>query len=97
MKCDNIHKLNEIKGEFEKRLNRINYLIKHGNRNKITFTMIRDSQKIREYLEKDINICNSLLNNNSICSMDIRQYVDISEFHITNIDEFLKTAERFIH
>lgn len=97
MECDNIRRIKELKGEFEKRLNRINYLIKHGNRNRITFTMIRNSQEIREYLEKDINVCNSLLNNIAICSMDIQPYLDLSVFHITSIDDFLRTVERLTH
>lgn len=97
MECTNVIKLRKLKGEFIERLNRTNYIIKYANRSKITVEMIHQSQLIREYLEKDINICNSLLNNNIISSMDIEEFVNLSTFHISNIDNFLKTIERVIH
>ena len=94
MECNNVLDLQKLKNKLESQLKEVNKMIKHGDRNKITPTIIKNLQRIRSHIENDIKTCNSLLNNPNIAFIDITGFTHISNCHIINVDEYLVIINR---
>lgn len=94
MECNNVLDLQKLKNRLESQLKEVNRLIKHGDRNKITPTIIKNLQRIRSHIENDIKTCNSLLNNPNISFIDITSFIHITNCHIMNVDEHLIIINR---
>lgn len=97
MKCPNIRKLELFKSTTERRIERINKIIKNRDGALFTNEIINNLQRNREELQIIINGCNSLLQNPNICIMNIDTILDNyeqvflnTEVHIPNINNLIK-------